>query len=67
MRGQDEGLRQGVCHEDFEQVGDAEEGGNGLFPGGKGRFGFRRSALDHALALRISSKVSILRNLLLFS
>ena len=52
MRGQDETHGQGVRPEDPEQVGDAEEGGDGLLPGGARRPRLWRPAVDHKPSLR---------------
>ena len=53
MRGQDETHGQGVRPEDPEQVGDAEEGGDGLLPGGEGRPRVRGQTVDHQPSLRL--------------
>ena len=53
MRGQDETHGQGVRPEDPEQVGDAEEGGDGLLPGGEGRPRVRGQTVDHQPPLRL--------------
>ena len=53
MRRQDEAHGQGVRPEDPEQVGDAEEGGDGLLPGGAGRPRVRGQKVDHQPALRL--------------
>ena len=49
---EDEAHGQGVRPEDPQQVGDAEEGGDGLLPGGARRPRLWRPAVDHKPSLR---------------
>ena len=53
MCGQDEAHGQGLRPEDPEQVGDAEEGGDCVLPGGEGRSCVWGQTVDHQPTLRL--------------